>query len=235
MNIELLYQMEMIRKRRIGTGYRKKDLVLHLDAIDNTPDGHSNNTTTWYDLAGNMNVTLYNATWGANYCAFNDTVYGIGAAWTFSIGNTIEIVIKRTGNFYSLHGSVILSFNYVGGSGLRLILQPQRNQTLAYFVGESVSIGSGLNNNVITYFGVSHGVARQNATMYTPSIVSGIGTTSAKMIIGAQWSSVDQNLVRSDLSFRGNIYAVRVYDANLTANELYAHWLIDKKRFNIPD
>jgi len=33
----------------------------------------------------------------------------------------------------------------------------------------------------------------------------------------------------------GRIYAVRVYDANLTAEELYAHWLIDKARFNIPE
>ena len=240
MNIALLYHMEMMRKRRIAqsTGYRTEDLVMHLDGIQNTRAGtHNPSATVWEDLAGNMDVTLYNATWGADHAAFtgNEKSYGVGAKWTFTKGNTIEIVLRKNKAFGFIYGALVFSFNYVGGSGLRLMIQPDNTSIIAYLNGAGVPIGTALTIDKVSYFGVSQGVAIQSGTTISHAGVSGTGEVATNLVLATQWSDSSQTTVRSDLMFPGNIYAVRVYDANLTAEELYAHWLIDKARFNIPE
>ena len=239
MNIALLYQMEMIRKRRIGTGYRKKDLVLHLDAIDNTPSGHSNNTTTWYDLAGNMNITMYNTTWGTDYCSFagNINSYGLGAKWTFSKGITIEAV-------FNLQNNPGIQYPVLAGWHKQLeessvapsiLLNTERGYVFLANPNGRYEITSVPAINQISMFSASSLVASLNGNAYNHNITfSGFTETASTFKIGVG-TSQSSDIPISGTQFKGNIYAVRVYDANLTANELYAHWLIDKKRFNIPD
>ena len=48
-------------------------LLRKYDAINNTGNGHSNTTTTWKDLSGHQDGTVYGATWGDNYLSFNGT------------------------------------------------------------------------------------------------------------------------------------------------------------------
>ena len=58
------------------------------------------------------------------------------------------------------------------------------------------------------------------------------GFTSYPLVLAA-WFNNAGSAIEGNHAI--SLYACRVYDANLTAEELYAHWLIDKKRFNIPD
>jgi hypothetical protein len=241
MDLSQLYMLEMMRKRRLADtfpAYRTDDLVLMLDGIKNQRSGgHNPSATVWEDLAGNMDVTLYNAMWGADHAAFTGAYnsYGVGAKWTFTKGNTIEIVLRKNKAFNSSHGALVFSFNYIAGSGLRLMIQPDDTNIITYLNGAGVPIGTALAIDKVSYFGVSQGVAIQRGTTISHTGVSGTGEVAANLLLAAQWSDSSQTTVRSDLMFPGNIYAVRVYDANLTAEELYAHWLIDKARFNIPE
>jgi len=41
--------------------------------------------------------------------------------------------------------------------------------------------------------------------------------------------------VVSGSSINGKLYSVRVYNRILTDDELYANWIRDKNRFNIPN
>ena len=58
------------------------------------------------------------------------------------------------------------------------------------------------------------------------------GLTSYPLVL-ANWFDNAGSAIEGNAA--ASLCACRVYDANLTAEELYAHWLIDKKRFNIPD
>ena len=237
MNIALLYQMEMMRKRRIAqsTGYRTEDLVLHLDGIKNQRSGeHNSSASVGENLANKFDVTLYNATWGENYCSFsgNKGSYGIGDSWNFQKGFTIEAVfsVASSGvnrlvgwhvNSVSAHRKIIL----VRPTGVLGVLYSSENKFAEY--NTIIPI------NQLVYGGGSVGFVMFNgqSETHTPFPLTK-GFTSYPFVLAAQFntagSAIEGNCAVS-------LYACRVYDANLTAEELYAHWLIDKKRFNIPD
>lgn len=240
MNIELLYQMEMIRKRRLGgyspaTGYRTTDLVVHLDAIQNTRNnGHVSDASVWENLANKFDVTLYNATWGKNYCSFsgNTDSYGIGDSWNFQKGFTIEVVfsvassgVNRLAGWNSGNASNHRKSIIVYDTGVLAILYSTGNN---YALHNTI-----IPINQLVYGGGSVGFVMFNGQSETHTPLSlKTGFTTYPLVLAARFnfdgSAIDGNMASS-------LCALRVYDDNLTAEELYAHWLIDKKRFNIPD
>ena len=234
-----LYEMDMLRRARgqAGLGYRTADLVLHLDGIQNTRAGtHNPFATVWEDLAGNMDVTLYHMAWGTDCALFlgNTASYGLGDYLTFAKGTTIEVVYRQIGN-YGAFGSSVMGWGWVNGGGLRPILISTTNYIRIVLVSSIVNIGAGIPLNQATYAGYSQGVLIQNGTFISHALASGTGTTTTRLLLGGQWENSNANTLSATFSLPGCIYAVRVYDANLTAEELYAHWLIDKARFNIPE
>ena len=73
----------------------KDGLVLHYDAINNTGSGHSSNTLTWKDLAGNNDASLLNGpVWSNNKLTFdgvNDKASFVGnITSTYSIVATVK-------------------------------------------------------------------------------------------------------------------------------------------------
>ncbi len=236
MDIAEIYALEMIRKRRLrqSAGYRTSDLVLHLDGINNTGSGHSSNATTWKDLAGNMDVALYNTTWGSDCCVFTgaDDSYGLGAKWTFQTHGTFEVVYSRE---YSknLHGIAGWTKYNTVSSRPGIYVESGRVSAIRGLGGGAVSNFTHPANGVRLYAAFTSTAIYQNTQTYTiPSHFIAAETTN-NFRIGAYGSDSNTNYVGMGLP--GRIYAVRVYDANLTAEELYAHWLIDKARFNITE
>lgn len=244
MDISQLYALEMMRKRRLrqSTGYRTEDLVLHLDGIQNTRAGtHNPSATVWEDLAGNMDVTLYNATWGENYAGFAGDIgsYGRGGRWTFTTGITIEVVFERTGAI-AAYGSTLAGWplNSNGSMFIRPSLVANtaainvRYDARTGYTGVNVGTSPALNTKY--YLSCGGGIMRQSAAAYTHSqYLYPIGQTYLDFMLANYLHPTGENV--SGIHLAGRIYAVRVYDANLTAEELYAHWLIDKARFNIPE
>ena len=228
--------MAYLLRRGSALPYRKDGLIMHLDAIQNTRGGHNASATTWEDLSGvGMDVTLYNATWGADYCAFTgaDNSYGLGPKWTFASGGvTIEAVFSMAAQ---KTGSGIVGWGYFGSVSNRPSL------SIGYDIPVCVTgVGAGYRgmSNVApattTYAAFSITAARKNAVAYVPTGLQSITDTTLNRFRLANYGSpADANWPGFGLN--GRIMAVRVYDANLSAAELEAHWLIDKARFNIPD
>jgi len=237
-DLNRIYALEMMRKRRIADtfpAYRTDDLVLMLDGIKNQRSGGRNaSATVWEDLAGNMDVTLYNATWGADHAAFTgaDNSYGLGAKWTFTGEVTIEIVVSAA-QYTTEQG--FAGWTSSAGTPTRPCIASLNGRM--YFISAYSSYVSDVitpSFNVITYFGFTLNLCRKNTVAYSYSALTNpVGGTTNPFRLAMLAGSNNTN--RATTGLNGNIYAVRVYDANLTAEELYAHWLIDKKRFNIPE
>ena len=235
-DLETQYAWEMFRKRRLrqSAGYRTADLVLHLDGINNTGSGHSSNATTWKDLAGNIDVALYNTTWGSDCCVFTgaDDSYGLGAKWTFQTHGTFEVVYSRE---YSknLHGIAGWTKHSYTPCRPCIYVESGRVSAIRSSVAGIISNLTHPANGVRLYAAFTRTAIYQNTQTYTISSSFIAAETTNNLRIGAYGSDYNTNI--AGLGLPGRIYAVRVYDANLTAEELYAHWLIDKKRFNIPE
>lgn len=217
--------------------YRKDGLIMHLDAIQNTRGGHNASATTWEDLSGvGMDVTLYNATWGADYCAFtgaNDS-YGLGPKWTFASGGvTIEVVFSTT---LQERSQGLVGWSYAGSGSCRpsLYIEYNAKPVCVTGVGPGYKGMSDVALATTTYCAFSITAARKNAIAYVPTGLPSItGLTQNRFRLAIYGLPTDTNESARGLS--GRVMAVRVYDANLSAAELEAHWLIDKARFNIPD
>jgi len=217
-----------------STGYRTADLVLHLDGINNTGSGHSSNATTWKDLAGNMDVSLYNATWGDDYCSFTgaDDSYGLGAKWTFQTHGTFEIVYSREDS-KNLHGIVGWTRYYTTTSRPGIYVESSRVSAIRGAVAGRVSNLTHPADGVRLYAAFIKTAIYQNTQTYTISSSFEVGETSNNFRIAAYGSNANTN--QEGMGLTGRICAVRVYDANLTPEEIQAHWLIDKARFSISE
>ena len=226
--------MAYLLSRGSALPYRKDGLIMHLDAIQNTRGGHNASATTWEDLSGvGMDVALYNATWGADYCSFTgaDDSYGLGPKWTFATHGTIEVVYSCEGAKtlygiagWGLYGSAQTRRGFLRQTKIIAIWDAQASYTFA---------PNHPTNGVRVYAGFSLSAARQGATSLSVSQTDAGGSTIDSFRIAAWGQPGDTNYPNWGLP--GRIMAVRVYDANLSAAELEAHWLIDKARFNIPD
>ena len=227
--------MTYLLSRGSAPSYRKDGLIMHLDAIQNTRGGHNASATTWEDLSGvGMDVTLYNATWGPDYCAFTgaDNSYGLGPKYTFASGGvTIEVVFSMAAQ-KAITGIVGWS-TFTGLLGRPSIYVA--DVTPACVTGVSGYKGmSDVSLETTTYVAFNITAARKNAVAYVPnSLASFTGLTTNSFRLANYAYGGDTN--SSETGLNGRIMAVRVYDANLSAAELEAHWLIDKERFNIQD
>ena len=100
-------------------------------------------------------------------------------------------------------------------------------------LGTSVARSDALSNgSVFAHAAFSNGFSIYNGDVETNLGPWDTGNCAYIKFRLAAWVTGAEAVI---FPFLGSIYAVRVYDANLTVEELYAHWLIDKKRFNIPD
>ncbi len=83
-----------------GNAYVQRDLITHLDGINNTGNGHSSNINTWKDLSGhNTDATLYNnPIWNNKSITFDGIDdYGIienTENMEFAEGLTLETRVK---------------------------------------------------------------------------------------------------------------------------------------------
>lgn len=100
--IVIKYKNETYASMRFNKGenYISGGLIVHLDALDNTGSGHTNNTNIWRDKSGNNNdAILYNnPTWNVNSIVFNgiDNYANIENTRNvaFNSGITIETRVK---------------------------------------------------------------------------------------------------------------------------------------------
>ena len=208
---------------------QQEHLIAQWDGIDNAGTGvHDPNATVWKDLKGNLDMTL---TTKGRWMPRGNALFvsGLGAQGTNATPayKTIEIVYRM-----ALNGGRIL---FASGLQSRFVLfDPAANiPKKIYFDGAASTkrIDWSLDTTALcsaaaTYTGNAvanmyfDGLARNDG-----SHANGWGAGDGKVGVG--------NRKASDTSYdwTGEVYAIRLYDVALTAEEIAANHAIDLARF----
>lgn len=209
--------------------YVKDGLILHYDAIDNTGSGHNATTTTWKDLSGNNNdATITGGTWENNHLKIatsNRDTNGIKTNNNFPINftNTFNIVFQYTSdeNVQPIFGSRssttngFMLFNYVSNDGLALDTNGSNTRT---------KLTDRLKINTI-----------YNLTLTTSNNVAKI-YINGELINTVNITGTDLNLPLTIFSSNaqdnsvGNVYSVKVYNRELTEQEIKQNYDTDNSR-----
>ncbi len=212
--------------------YVQDGLVLWLDGINNTRDGHDENTTIWEDLSGNNNdATLMNyddPTWNENSLIFDGINQYAQILNQTNIPEgespyTIEVVFEA--NVLNDGGLLSLGVEREVGhaNGFRLF----RNVGFKHFYWSfDLDYRVQLNINAIyTAVALNYGSERR---IYLNSEfgVKGFAVPNVKLGSIVLGRSIEGFL-------NGNIYSVRVYNRGLSEEEIKQNYEVDKKRFGI--
>ena len=221
-----------------GDEYVKSGLILHLDGLDNTKNGHNNSTNVWEDLSGNNNNgTIKGASW------LNDGLYFDGVDDWVPIKElnypevSLEVVFKDNSIPDNSHHYMFCNMEQ-GGYGLGnngsngLVGQVCVNNEYQYLsidnfdstIKNTLTITSNgkesklyLNGNLVKSIIVENGII----SYPNNSTIMALGTNPE--------SSTNIQLE----SYKGNIYSARMYNRVLTEQEVKNNYEIDKSRFGM--
>ena len=215
-----------------SSSYVQSGLIAQWDGIDNQGTGtHDPTATTWKDLKGSLDMTLTaKGSWtGGNALYVAGGGAGAQGASATPAYKTIEVVYKMTQDggrimFASGIKSRYVVFDPASGSPKKL-----------YFNGESSDKGISWPFDVeevcfaaATYDGSMVSNVYFNGEAKSPIAVNnGWNVTESKVAVG------DRQISKS-YPWTGEVYAIRLYDRALTAEEIASNCAIDKARFLPP-
>ena len=215
-----------------SASYVQRGLIAQWDGIDNAGTGvHDPNATVWKDLKGSLDMTLTSkGRWMPRGNAL--FVSGLGAQGTSAVPayKTIEVVYRMAQNggrllFVSGLASRIVAFDPAAGIPKKIYFSGSEStkriawslDTTAICSAAAVYSGNSVAN---TYFNGAVTANDTNANTW--------GTGDGKVSVG------NRNAVDTSYNWTGEVYAIRLYDEVLTAEELAANYAIDQERFLAP-
>lgn len=232
-------------------GYIEDGLILHLDAINNTGEGdgnHSNTARIWRDLSkSNNDVTLANEHTFSNkelLCQKKEgPIYSSSKNAVFNVEPeeyTIEIVAKYStkeewGWIFSLRedssqkGLQFISYDNEEGG--------ENYQKFGYYEPN----GAGANLKHIDYEDIV-GAKFNRAITYKKNSKQLIGYENSReidrlqtnpAIVVGQKAKLGGTDWHEQLSLNGSIYSVRIYNRELTQEEIENNYRVDQARFGI--
>ena len=223
--------------------YNTDGLLLLLDGINNTRNGHSTTTTTWEDLSGNNNDftkldSALNAIWSNNSFVGdtkNRTMVLNKAILKNSNECTVEVCydIPKLRDYYWVFQNRQNSNSK--GNGFQFpVSSTGRAIDIYNSKGEhnSLSYITDLNKKTMAFALDANNVTfSDNGQFYNEDIEEGIINSVMQRdfySIGSAypWSG-------TNYSFKGNIYSIRVYNRKLSEDELKNNYEIDRSRFNM--
>ncbi len=243
--VKLINGSIVSEEKNINIGYIQDGLQLHLDAINNIGEGDSNHsitTTVWKDLSGNDNDAKLNNFFDNENSKWNNNNLELDGTNDFATidhsknttmtttNQTIEIVMNRKGHLSTKELRGILFVRWVGYT-VELNAITNNQYTLAY--GRNSSGGYLVSNqklelNIPYSISLTHSnniskiyinTKYDNQQSVVPSAYTATITTIGKY--------TDNNPVR------GQIYSIRMYNRELTPEEINYNYQIDKGRFGI--
>ena len=215
-----------------SASYVQGGLIAQWDGIDNAGTGtHDPNATVWKDLVGNLDMTL---TAKGRWNMLGNALYvsGMGAQGPRATPayKTIEIVfkMKRDGGrimFASGLQSRIVAVDPASGSPKAI-----------YFNGKG---SSGGNDKYFSWPLDTEALCTATATytsdnvadVYCDGAVRNDGNNANNWGVGDAKVAVGGRLLNESYPWIGEIYAIRLYDTVLTAEEIAANAAIDRARF----
>ncbi|MEG1344962.1 MAG: LamG-like jellyroll fold domain-containing protein [Clostridia bacterium] len=217
--------------------YIKDGLVLLLDGQNNTLNGHSTDTTIWKDLSGNGNdATLHNfkntenSGWGSNKLVFDgiNNCASVENSQTLKIiDQTIEIVVNKKAVVknnrsiffvkwygYTMEFNPDNSISY-GRSNVGQAGYLKANETSQ--LGRTTHIGG-------TFNGKTQNIYINGKKSNSQNVTSAGNVDNASLTIGTY---------RDNCYLNGEIYSIRMYNKQLTDEQIAQNYEIDKVRFGL--
>ena len=243
---ELAHNNIVDRKRFMTSAcYTQDGLIGQWDGEDNAGTGeHDPSATSWKDLKGNLDLALVSGRGGWNAAGNALTVSGPSAIGEspMPVFRTIELAFRQTYNEPAQHNPIMLN---PSGDERQMIFFRDHGRYMFFSANAasggpkhpSIDFGQQYNSNAVrvvaaTYTNVATAVARVywDGSAKTPVNVSDYwGVNVRKMLIGLNYT--DQQFARS---WYGDLYTLRFYDRELTADELAADAAMDQKRIFAP-
>lgn len=229
--------------------YIKNGLILHLDGINNTGNGHSNTTTTWKDLSGRGNdATLYNMNnsatsgWQEDGLSFDGIDDYATADITSTPDVTIEVVTK-------INQPVTTEYCGIAGwqhwtSDIPRIGIHRVGDSFKFMstnTAESAGITGtyNINNyNKIQYATLVSSATNKRFVNFLNGIKVGdfsninVATLETQHLFGIGDYANSAHEYEGVRSLNGIIYSVRVYNRALTDEEIAHNYRIDKTKYS---
>ena len=222
--------------------YITDGLILHLDGIENTRNGHSSTTTIWEDLSGNnRNAELYNCIISNKNIEFNGTSsYGLlpnGSIGNWGVPTTIEVLAN-------VENRAIIIADNPNNSNKGIATSQHNNKiTQSIVKGNNFQLNSlfnssvDLKNNTVLYTLIWDGENYSNTIAYT-------NTNSTEKLTETGGYSNDDDATSVTIGRRfykgaggwflkGKIYSIRAYNRALTEEEIKNNYEVDRVRFNM--
>ena len=217
--------------------YVKSGLILHLDGLDNTKNGHNNSTTVWEDLSGNNNNgTIKGASW------LNDGLYFDGVDDWVPIKElnypefTAEVTFSTNKITTGIDSKIICNHDQ-GGFDICILSNSSNISSNPYISGQYRQLISELEieinkkyNVTITTDGTESNLYMNGELVSNISIGGGvigypINNTVLALGVNPTGSSAEASF------FNGAIYSVRMYNRALTEQEVKNNYEVDRLRF----
>lgn len=200
-------------------GYVQEGLILHLDGINK-----GGNAGAWTDLVGGKVFSNSGGIEGANH-------------WQLSNGAYLYNSDFVTPSYQT--GTIELCLEYDNANALQVVYSTNTSNGIVYFSRKIFAFG-GEAGYISDGSGTSIRIPIANKSIV--SIVKGRGmyngqeSTATAVQFTLPHSSTYNVIGKSErkgLPFSGKIYAIRLYDRQLTAEEQMQNFDTDNKRFNL--
>lgn len=195
--------------------YIQDGLVFHLDGVDAT-------TSTWIDKIGGIEFTMHNVTLDGNGgVVFNGSAYG-NYPYTLdfpSSTHTIEIVLNKSSTTglqvaFMINSSDKVAFGFSSGGNYIVTKSGDSNSRKTWNTGSGLATYSVTNSNA--YKNCALMSQRSRDTWFLRTGGTFVGSRSA-----------------DNAFFKGTIYQIRIYNRELTQQEIIYNQTIDMQRYNI--
>ena len=246
---ELAHNNRIDRKRFMtSANYTQDGLIGQWDGEDNVGTGeHDPSATVWKDLKGNLDLTLTaNGRWNAAgnaLVAYRASAVGDSPAPAYK---TIEIAYRSTyQNPNDGHGG--------GHNSVLLNASNADRKQMVFFRGYGVNAyfsGIKSKDTGVKHWGVALGTFNSNAVHVLAATYTNVAAQAALTYLDGtrntnakeddSWSCLSEKMIVGDNQeasyrpFYGEVYALRFYDRELTADELAADAAMDQKRIFAP-
>lgn len=224
-----------VKFEEVGNYAQRSHLVFQLDGIKKGPTSGK-----WTDLIGGVVWDNHGATELTDSWQFDGTTYlsSEGMTQMSNKNHTIEVVFEST-------KTASTGYHVFTDGGKMVMNYTPSYQNHCWFIAKGLSdnsfkgaidlgtIGSdnGQGKKIVSIKGVTSGYGGyvNGARKTSESVVYGTGT---KALIGGSWSGSTDSF-NDTLNFIGKVYAIRIYDCELTDAEILANQKEDNTRFNL--
>ncbi len=246
---ELAHNNLIDRKRFMtSASYTQDGLIGQWDGENNAGTGtHDPSATVWKDLKGSLDLTLTaNGQWNAAgnaLVAYRASAVGDSPAPAYK---TIEVAYRSTyQNPNDGHGG--------GHNSVLLNASNADRKQMVFFRGYGVNAYfSGINSRTtgVKHWGVALGTFNSNSVHVLAATYTNVAAQAALTYLDGtrntntkeddSWSCLAEKMIVGDNKeasyrpFYGEVYALRFYDRELTADELAADAAMDQKRIFAP-